>query len=128
MMKNQTDSVRLDAGCTKRIKKSSGGRGEGHISVSDSKLSPTPDVSKTTWWLKSVESKNDNVDLKGSQPFVPSCTSLNTFLISSRMINNKCVGVCPSDVRPPAGLNQDDADFRPTKRCQRSSRGSLCFL
>lgn len=77
-----------------------------HISVSDSKLSPTPDVSKTTWLLKSVESKNDNVYLKGSQPFIPSCTSLNTLLISrSRMINNKCVGVCRGDGRPPAEVN-----------------------
>lgn len=125
MMKHQTDSVRLNAGCTKRRQKSSGGRGGGHISVSDSKLSPTPDVSKTTWLLRSVESKNDKVYLKGSQPFIPSCTLLNTLLISSRMINNKCVGVCRGDGRPPAELNQDDADFEITKTF---SRGSLCFL
>lgn len=29
----QTDSVRLDAGCTKRIEKSSGGGGGSHLSV-----------------------------------------------------------------------------------------------
>lgn len=46
-------------------------RGEGHSSVSASKLSPTSDVSKTTWVLKSVGSKNDKVYLKGSQPFIP---------------------------------------------------------
>lgn len=75
--------------------------GGGHSSVSDSKLSPTPDVSKTTWLLKSVESKNDNGYLKGSQPVAP----LNTSLISSRMINHKRVGVCRADSRPPAELN-----------------------
>lgn len=50
--------------------------GEGHSSVSASKLSPTSDVSKTTWVLKSVGSKSDKVYLKGSQPFFPTLSSI----------------------------------------------------
>lgn len=77
--------------------------GEGHSSVSASKLSPTSDVSKTTWVLKSVGSKNDKVYLKGSQPFIPTLSIIEQVI--DRQHNDQypaCVvtsfeGVCSGD-------------------------------